>query len=50
MALSNKDKALLLLLGIDEALLKGRGAATRAVNLGIAATLRAAKAGLPVAR
>ena len=50
MALSNKDKALLLLLGIDEALLKGRGVATRSVNLGVAATLKAAKAGIPVAR
>jgi hypothetical protein len=50
MALSNKDKALLLLLGINEAQLKGRGVATRAVNLGVAATLKAAKAGLPVAR
>ena len=50
MVLSNKDKALLLLLGINEAQLKGKGVATRAINLGVAATLRAAKAGLPVAR
>ena len=49
MALDNKDRAILLLLGIDEAMLKGRGAATRAVNLGIAATLRAARAGISVA-